>query len=350
MARPSKQDGGFLPNLGSARTAFSILILAQVIAVVITIGRNSSVQAGAWQDLLIITAFAQSIAVCGIIALKLIAGVVRRMSVGWGATVAFVAMLLATIAATEAILYALDWFGIGAKHTPGWHLSLLVRNILIAAIISALALRYLIVQHRSQLESESEQSAKLQALQSRIRPHFLFNSMNSIAGLLRSDPERAEKALHDLADVFRVLLADARKLVPITAERDLARQYLDIEKIRLGDRLHVKWLASNVPRAALIPSLTLQPLIENAIYHGIEPRFAGGQVKIELWGEEEALNIMITNPLPEGRSNSHHKGNKIAMDNIRERLRRHFGEKATLQTFEQTGNYHVKIRLPVVRG
>jgi len=350
MARPSKQDGGFLPNLGSARTAFSILILAQVIAVVITISRNSSIDVRAWQDLLIITAFAQSIAVCGILVLKLIAGMVRRMSVGWGAAVALVVMVLATVAATEAILYALDWLGVAAKHEPGWHLSLLVRNILIAAIISALALRYLIVHHRSQLESESEQSAKLQALQSRIRPHFLFNSMNSIAGLLRSDPEGAEKALHDLADVFRVLLADARKLVPITAERDLARQYLDIEKIRLGDRLHVKWLASNVPRAALIPSLTLQPLIENAIYHGIEPRFAGGQVKIELWGDDDSLNIMITNPLPEGRSNSHHKGNKIAMDNIRERLRRHFGNKATLQTFEQTGNYHVKIRLPVVRG
>jgi two-component system sensor histidine kinase AlgZ len=350
MARPSKQDGGFLPNLGSARTALSILVLAQVIAVVITISRNSDVDATAGQELLIITAFAQSIAVCGIIALKLIAGLVRRMSVQWGAAVAFIVMLLVTAGATEAILYALHWAEIAALPEPDGHISLLVRNVLIAAIISALALRYLIVYHKSQLESESEQSAKLQALQSRIRPHFLFNSMNSIAGLLRADPERAEKALHDLADVFRVLLADARKLVPITAERDLARQYLEIEKIRLGERLHVKWLASNVPRAALIPSLTLQPLIENAIYHGIEPRFAGGQVKIELWGEGETLNIMITNPLPEARSNSHHKGNKIAMDNIRERLTRHFGKNASLQTFEQTGNYHVKIRIPVILG
>jgi two-component system sensor histidine kinase AlgZ len=175
--------------------------------------------------------------------------------------------------------------------------------------------------------------------------------MNSVASLIRSDPDLAEKALQDLADVFRVLLADARKMVPITAEGELARQYLEIEKLRLGERLKVKWTASNVPRSALIPSLTLQPLLENAVYHGIEPNFAGGTVTIQLWSDGEDLKIMISNPVPEVSNPAHNRrGNRIAMENVRERLSRHFGGRATLQNLEQQGNYYVKISMPIVRG
>lgn len=191
----------------------------------------------------------------------------------------------------------------------------------------------------------------MQALQSRIRPHFLFNSLNSVASLTRSDPARAEEVLHDLADLFRLLLNDPRKLVPITAEREISRQYLEIEKLRLGDRLNVKWNVSpNVPRAAMIPALTLQPLLENAIYHGIEPRFAGGTIKIEMWTEGDHLDILISNPLPEVRRNPHGQGNKIAQENTRQRLITQFGENANMQAFEEGGQYHVKIRMPIVLG
>lgn len=190
----------------------------------------------------------------------------------------------------------------------------------------------------------------MQALQSRIRPHFLFNSMNSIASLTRSDPARAEAALQDLADLFRVLLADARKLVPISAEREISRQYLEIEKLRLGDRLKVVWSVNNIPRNALVPALTLQPLLENAIYHGIEPRFGGGTVKIELWAESDILYFMISNPLPEVPKHAHGKGNKIAIDNIRQRLSTHFGPNASMQHFDDGTQYHVKVKMPIVKG
>ena len=157
--------------------------------------------------------------------------------------------------------------------------------------------------------------------------------------------------LHDLADLFRVLLADARKLVPISAEREISRQYLEIEKLRLGDRLKIKWrVSNNIPRAAQIPALTLQPLLENAIYHGIEPRFAGGLIKIEMWAEGDTLNIMISNPLPDVRKHAHSKGNKIAQDNIRERLVTQFGNAANMQSFEEGGQYHVKLKMPIVQG
>ncbi|MFZ0488524.1 MAG: sensor histidine kinase, partial [Arenicellales bacterium] len=140
-------------------------------------------------------------------------------------------------------------------------------------------------------------------------------------------------------------------MVPITAEGELARQYLDIEKLRLGDRLQVKWSASNVPRNALIPSLTLQPLIENAVYHGVEPSFAGGIVDIRMWSEDDRLSVLITNPIPEITNQAQHrKGNRIAMNNVRERLDSHFHGKASLQNYEKLGSYYVMITMPVVRG
>src|SRR5205814_9199965 len=245
-----------------------------------------------------------------------------------------------TVAAvsTDVVIFALRDLGLINEPWPQWRESLIVRTLLITGIIGALGLRYLIVQHRVEVETKHQQEARMQALQSRIRPHFLFNSLNSVASLTRSDPPRAEAVLHDWADLFRVLLADARKLVPISAEREISRQYLEIEKIRLGDRLHIQWNVSpNIPRSALIPALTLQPLLENAIYHGIEPRFAGGTIKIEMWAEGEALNIMISNPMPDVRKTTHTKGNKIAQDNTRQRLSTQFGDKASMQAFEEGG-------------
>jgi two-component system sensor histidine kinase AlgZ len=345
------QRESFLPDFGSATIAFRILLVAQALAIVLTLARNDIFNQAAWHDFLLMTSFVQLVAVGSIVALKLIARPVQEMGAVTGASVVVVTLLLVTVGVSEGIIYGMYELRLTAERWPSWHLSLVARTLVVSLIISVLAIRYAIVYHRAQVEIEAQQQDRLQALQSRIRPHFLFNSMNSVASLIRSDPELAEKALQDLADVFRVLLADARKMVPITAESELARQYLDIEKLRLGDRLQVKWTASNVPRSALIPSLTLQPLLENAVYHGIEPSFAGGTVDIQLWSEADTLNVMITNPIPEVTNQAQHrKGNRIAMNNVRERLNSHFDGQATLQNFEQRGIYHVKIRMPIMRG
>jgi two-component system sensor histidine kinase AlgZ len=276
---------------------------------------------------------------------------IRQLSAATASLVVVALLLVAIVVVTEGMIAALYDLKIISMRWPGWQMSVLVHSLLIGTIVMLLGLRHLFVSHKAQIDNKLEQEARIQALQSRIRPHFLFNSMNSIASLTRSDPPRAEAALQDLADLFRVLLADARKLVPITAEQEISRQYLEIEKLRLGDRLQVQWTVSNVPRNALIPTLTLQPLLENAIYHGIEPRFGGGTVKIELWGDNaETLNVLISNPIPEVRKHAHGRGNKIAMDNIRQRLASHFFEAATLQTFEEGDQYHVKIKMPIVRN
>ncbi len=350
MIKSKLPSQDFLPDFASFSNALRIIFLALTIAVIITIGRNDVFDEKAWQDLNLLAAFALMISFVSVIVLKVTQPLFRRLSLATGSSLVFLLLLGAIALGTELVIFALYDLGLTSERWPEWHLALLVRTLLIGAIISALGLRYLIVSHRAEADARSEQESRMQALQSRIRPHFLFNSMNSVASLMRSDPARAETALQDLADLFRVLLADARNLVPISAEREISRQYLEIEKLRLGDRLRITWNVSNVPRSALIPALTLQPLLENAIYHGIEPRFNGGTLKIELWAEGEHLNVLISNPLPETPSNRSGKGNKIAQDNIRQRLSTHFGNAATMQTFEEGKQYHVKLKMPIVRG
>lgn len=339
-----------MPNLGSFGIALRIIFMAEIIALIITIARNPLFDEQAWNEFSLLSLFAFSVALLGVLVLKVFSGLIRRSTEIVGSIIVLLLLLAVIVLGNEVMVYALHRLGYVAERWPDWHPSMLVRSSIVGAIIGILGLRYLILAHRAQQDAKLEQEARMQALQSRIRPHFLFNSMNSIASLTRSDPARAEAALQDLADLFRVLLADARKLVPISAEREITRQYLEIEKLRLGDRLKISWSVNNIPRTALVPALTLQPLLENAIYHGIEPRFGGGTVRIELWTEGDTLNFLISNPLPEVPKHAHGKGNKIAMENIRQRLATHFGENASMQAFEEGGQYHVKVKMPIVKG
>lgn len=340
----------FLPNVGSGAVAIRVLFAAIVVAVVLALGRNASLESATWQDFGVLSLFSLGIGLVAAVLLAVFARGIRRMSLTAGSVSVFILLLAAVALGMEGVFYGLYEFGFMPTRWPENHASLLTRALAIGAIVAAFGLRYLVLAHRAEIDAKAEQEARMQALQSRIRPHFLFNSMNSIASLTRSDPARAEAALQDLADLFRVLLADARKLVPISAEREISRQYLEIEKLRLGDRLKIVWSVNNIPRNALVPALTLQPLLENAIYHGIEPRFGGGTVKIELWTEGETLFFMISNPLPEVPKHAHGKGNKIALDNIRQRLSTHFGANASMQHFDDGAQYHVKIKMPILKG
>ena len=351
MPREQTHERYFLPDFGSFGMAIRFILLAELIAIIITIGRNPVFDEQAWQDLNLLSAFAISISLFSVVILKLTAPLLRRTSVMVGSILVVMLLLFVTAVGTDGMIFALHDLGLIPERWPPWRESLIIRSLLVALIISVLGVRYFIAQHRAEIEARAQQEARMQALQSRIRPHFLFNSLNSVAGLTRTNPEKGEAILHDLADLFRVLLADARKLVPISAEREISRQYLEIEKIRLGDRLTIVWnMSPNIPRATQIPALTLQPLLENAIYHGIEPRFAGGTIKIDMWVEGELLNILVSNPLPEVRKNTHGRGNKIAQENTRQRLTTQFGAAASLQAFEEGGQYHVKIKMPIVKG
>ena len=186
--------------------------------------------------------------------------------------------------------------------------------------------------------------ARLLALTARIRPHFLFNSLNGVLGVLRSNPRRAEEGLEELADLFRALMQDNRELVPLADEIALCERYLNLERLRLGDRLEVVWRRDGAADASLVPPLFLQPLVENAVYHGVEPGAGPGRVSISIARRGPEVNIEITNPVLDAER--HHAGNHMAVDNIRERLMLFYDLEAALDT-EQTDNaYRVRIRLP----
>ena len=187
--------------------------------------------------------------------------------------------------------------------------------------------------------------ARLQALQARIRPHFLFNSINAVLSLIRSEPQRAETALEDMAELFRVLMRDNRELTPLADEVLLCRQYLDLEKLRLGDRLIVDWNVKSMPADALVPPLVLQPLLENAVYHGIEPASTPGTVSINLFLSRGEVHAILKNPIP-ANGRRHQNGNKMALDNVRERLALHFDAEAGLESRVTKEGYEVHIRMP----
>lgn len=186
--------------------------------------------------------------------------------------------------------------------------------------------------------------ARLMALTARIRPHFLFNSLNAILGVMRADPRRAEAALEQLAELFRALLQDPRDLVLLSDEIALSRHYLDLERLRLGDRLKVAWDVESCPPDALMPSLMLQPLLENAVYHGVEPADDPGAISIRLTHIDHQVRIELTNPLQAGHA--HAKGNQMALANVRERLMLLYDLEASLTTEVNESSYTVRITIP----
>jgi two-component system sensor histidine kinase AlgZ len=213
---------------------------------------------------------------------------------------------------------------------------------LLAGLGSALALAYLHLRARALSPALAE--ARLQALQARIRPHFLFNSLNAVLSLIRSDPRRAETALEDMADLFRVLMRDNRELQPLSMEVELCREYLGLEELRLGDRLQVEWHIEKMPADALVPPLMLQPLLENAVYHGIEPSSEPGVIDINIFDRRGEVHAVLRNPYR--REGNHHAGNKMALANIRERLALHFDAEASLETKVVGDTFLVHITLP----
>jgi two-component system sensor histidine kinase AlgZ len=198
---------------------------------------------------------------------------------------------------------------------------------------------------RARALSPAITEARLQALQARIRPHFLFNSINAVLSLMRKEPRRAETALQDMADLFRVLMRDNRDLAPLSDEVELCRQYLELEQLRLGDRLLVEWNVKSMPCDALVPPLVLQPLLENAVYHGIEPSSAPGTVSINLFLTRGEVHAILKNPY-RADGGRHHVGNKMALANIRERLALHFDAEASLESRITKDAYEVHIRMP----
>ena len=334
LARPSQF---IVPELCNA-TAISLLVLIGELLVLVLLFAGGEVS---WARFSLMSLFVQWVALASAGVLCWSRARLARFGLVASAVLAFLLILIITlvvgIVADRVLVGSLD---------RGIDFSTIVGQLVISGIISALALRYFYVQQQLREQEQSELQSRIQALQSRIRPHFLFNSMNIIASLIATDPETAESVVEDLSELFRASLNDAGNQVPLTEELDLCERYVRIESLRLGDRLKLTWDVEQTSQVVEIPLLTLQPLLENAIYHGIQPLQDGGTISVRLWYENETVKVEITNPLPPDENRSRSQGNQMALSNIRSRLNVLYGARAELTTTTRDGLYVTSLSYP----
>jgi two-component system sensor histidine kinase AlgZ len=337
----------FLPDFCHIRIVFSVVIIAELLSFILTLATPSQ-RGGDWGYLSLVSMFIQWIALSSAALLCWLRPRLRGVADDKAAVIAYTLLLLVTALFSELAFQISRYFGAGAVQIEMSHIEFFLRNLAICAIVSLMTLRYFYLQHQLKLNIEAENQSRLLALQARIRPHFLFNALNTITSLIRHQPQRAEEAVEDLSDLFRHTLNNAEARLPFSTEMEIARRYLDMEQLRLGERLTVTWEIDAMPEDASLPALTLQPLLENAVCHGIEPLSRGGTINVSARRKGNTLSIRITNPLPGEEQDIQRKrqGMHIALDNTRQRLQAHFSDEGSLTSRKEGDYYQVDLRFP----
>lgn len=331
-----------LPDLCRGEGLFTIVIVSELLALLVTTASGGLFPL---DGAMLASASMISLWIALISALVLCVSrqILARFSNVTAAVISFVLILLVALicgAVAEALRHVL----FPLSQPVGFRLLDLLNYLVLAAIPAGILLRYLYLQQQLRIRQKAELEARIQALQARIRPHFLFNSMNMIASLIAIDPKKAERVVEDISDLFRSALTDSQILVPLREELSLCRRYLALEKLRLGDRLTTRWDIGDYGDGVKLPSLTLQPLLENAIYHGVQLVPEGGEITVTVQRRGKLVEVVITNPL--NRIKQQQKGNKIAVSNIRQRLAAHFGEEAQVITETAENHYISRVIFP----
>lgn len=337
-----KQTQIYLPDFRAPGTILVILLVAELVAITLTI---TSYEPGTFlTELSKMSMYVLWLALLGTWLLSQI----RPWAEKQGNTPAFVICFIA-LEIMCLLLAEITWrvTGIYAESVviDDTHGSFLFRTFAASSIVIALAMRYLYVSSEWRRSVVLEAQARISALQALIRPHFLFNSMNTIASLTRSDPEQAEEAIEDLSDLLRANLGAQKDRTALKEELEIAAIYQRIEKLRLGDRLKVRWDVGALPMRAQIPSLTIQPLLENAIYHGIELLPEGGEVVVTGIRNGDNIEIEMKNPIAQD-STRRTGGNQMAFANIRQRFELAYGPKGQVDVTETDDQYSVKLVFP----
>ena len=346
-AASDQQDSGFLPNFCSGWTIFNVAVIAEMLAIVIAlVSPQMPISRSMLGNLFMISLFIQWIALSNAAALCVTRKQLNRLSNLRALAMSYCLMLCVTWLVGEVALWVLWLAHITNSPNPEWNAYFHLQNLSVAAIVDALALRYFFARHQLKQRTQSEAQAKIQAQRTRIRPHFLFNTMNVIASLTRSSPAQAETAIENMADLFRTMLSDEENLVPVKNEVAIAQKYLDIERLRLDNRLNVDWEVGKFPRKAVMPVLTLQPLLESAIQHCIEPLTEGGRIRVKLWEEEDKIIINITAPAPRTKARTQQRDTDTALRDVRQRLESYYGKLAKLESNEEQGQLTVSLSLP----
>ena len=335
-----------LPPFCNAPTLFALMVVAELVALVIVFVPEANPRP--WLPRLgVLSVYVQWLALLDAVVLCSLRHPLERFSQRTGMLIAWLAAVLVTTLGSAVVCRLDQALGLGLSVPPGANLRFVLANAAICALIAAALLRYLFVLEQWRERVRAAAKAQVDALQARIRPHFLFNSMNTIASLIRTRPADAERTVEDLSDLFRAALGADDRPGTLGEELDLVARYLDIERLRLGERLAVVLDVADLPRAFALPRLLLQPLIENAIYHGIQPRAEGGALELRGRRVGGGIEITIANPLPAGASV---RRNGIALANVRARIEYHFGARGELRVEPGNGKYCVRVYLPEAMG
>ncbi len=326
-----------VPDCCNIGVCLRAIVILNVAAVVVAIALAPDV-AAIWPRLLGFALVLEPTLLLSLAALC----VVRKWSNGQSQAVQWTVGLLVPALITALVAWLLASVSLQVD-AAGQSVALwVVSRAIVAAAIAAAMYEYFRLRARAYAPSFSE--ARLQALQARIRPHFLFNSLNTVLGLIRTDPRLAEHTLENLADLFRVFMRDARELVPLDDEVITCKEYLAIEQLRLSNRLKVVWDIEEMPGDALLPSLLLQPLLENAIHHGIEPRVDEGVIAIRITRPGDRVRVEIDNPI--SATPAVRPGNQMALSNVRERLMLLYDMEAELKTGPQGDRFRLHLEFP----
>jgi two-component system sensor histidine kinase AlgZ len=340
------ENQAFLPDFCAAGTVLVILLVSELVAIVLTLA--SYVPGTFLTELSKMSMYVLWIAFLSTVVLCRIRPWVERQGNTQAFVVCFAILLLVCLLLAEVAWQLTSVFGESVVIDDS-HTGFVGRTFAISSIVIALAMRYLYVSSEWRRSIVLEAQSRISALQALIRPHFLFNSLNTIASLARSSPAQAEEAVEDLADLMRANLNAPKDRTTLKEELETAAIYQRIEKLRLGDRLRVKWDVGELPMRALIPSLTIQPLLENAIYHGIERLADGGEVRVTGRRIDDNLEFRIRNPVAAG-SNGQSGGNKMAMSNIRQRFELAYGNRAQVDVDDSGDSYAVRLVFPYEEG
>jgi two-component system, LytTR family, sensor histidine kinase AlgZ len=339
----------FLPDFCAPRAVLAVVLIVELVAIIFAIARQA-LHSNFWIDLATCSLFLLWVGLTCAAILCRARPWLQTFSAPRAALIA-IALLVATVGVVSELVFQVGrlWGGDAIRADglfPTDHAGFLLRNLAVGFIVSALALRYFYVSAEWKRSIEMEALARIRALQARIRPHFLFNSMNTIAALTRSSPERAEQAVEDLADLFRASLGDANLRIPLDEELEIARTHQRIEQLRLGERLQVHWDVDALPLDVEVPALIVQPLLENAVFHGVEMLERGGTVSIVGTRAGNMLQIEVRNPIPVGVGYGEREGNRMALENIRQRLELAWPRRARVETEQSEGEFCARLIFP----
>ncbi|MCB1855666.1 MAG: histidine kinase [Pseudomonadales bacterium] len=329
-----------IPDLCAPRSVLTMVLLVELMVLVFTLS-SSSLVAFNWDLLAVCSLFGQWVVLLSAAVMCALRRPLNRLRMPLAACCCLLVVMVTTALSSIAARAALPILFADSGDTGWW----LLRNLLVAAVLAGIVLRYFYLQQQLQLQQKMELLARLDALRARIRPHFLFNTLNSIASLIMSRPAEAERVVEDLAELMRVSLQDGRRDATVADELRICELYLGIEQLRLGERLQLDWQIDPAVREKPMPSLLLQPLVENAVYHGVAQLPAGGTVAIRVAEDAGRVSIVVENPAPQQAARS--AGHRIALENIGQRLHALYGSAGRLQIERPAGGYRVELSYPL---